>query len=109
MANNENDDEIYGGRSARAVGERLRLFREIHGLTQAEFARRVDLAPNTYNQLERGRNYPNIETLWKFADTFRLDMNWLLGGDPGGLRFDLADALYKAHTMRERDGESSRE
>ena len=104
MPDDIEQDDIYGGRSPRAVGERLRLFRELKGLSQVDFARRVDLAPNTYNQLERGRNYPSVETLWKIADTYRLDMNWLLGGDPGGLRFDLADTLYKAHKERTRGG-----
>lgn len=95
-------DEIYGGRSPSAVGARLRLTREVLGLKQSHFAERVGLAPNTYNQLKAGRNYPSVETLWKIVDTFELDMNWVLGGDPGGLRHITADALYKANQLRSR-------
>ena len=98
------DDNIYGGRSPLAVGARLRLHREVLGLKQSHYANRVGLAPNTYNQLEAGRNFPSVETLWKIADTFDLDMNWLLGGDPANLQFQLADGLHKAFHLRERAG-----
>ncbi len=95
-------DGIYGGRTPQAVGARLRLTREVLGLKQSHFAERVGLAPNTYNQLEAGRNFPSVETLWKISDTFELDMNWILGGDPGGLKHLTADALYKAYQIRTR-------
>lgn len=94
-------DETYGGRTPVAVGKRLKLVREVMGLKQIEFARRVGLAPNTYNQLEGGRNFPSIDTLHKLCDTYDLDMNWLLAGDPASLKHNLADALHQTHRLRQ--------
>lgn len=94
-------DETYGGRSPVAVGKRLKLVRELLGLKQVEFARRVELAANTYNQLEAGRNYPSVDAMFRLCDTYDLDMNWLLCGDPSSLKHSLADAIYQTYRLRQ--------
>lgn len=40
----------------RSIGERLRALREARGLTQAEAAKRADLARSTVVEVERGDN-----------------------------------------------------
>jgi transcriptional regulator with XRE-family HTH domain len=95
-------DEIYSGREPTAIGARLKLTREVLGLKQGEFGKRAGLQPNTYNMIEKGQNYPSLAALFALCDQYNLDMNWILLGDPSNLRFQLADALHKAHQVRER-------
>lgn len=46
----------------RSLGERLRALRKARGLTQAEAARRADLARSTVSEAEGGNN-PTLQTL----------------------------------------------
>jgi len=96
------NDEIFGGRSAKAVGDRLRLTREVLGFNQKEFATRASIAANTYNMIEKGKNYPSITALWSICDAYQLDPNWVLAGDHGSLKYDLAHSLYQAAKLRPR-------
>jgi len=93
-------DEIYSGRTPKAVGLRLRLTREVLGLKQGEFGLRAGIQPNTYNMIEAGKNYPSLAALFQLVDAYNLDMNWLLLGDSSNLQFQLADALHQAHNVR---------
>lgn len=105
--NSSSGDEVYGGRSPVAVGARLRLMREALGYTQKGFAGLIGVPQNTYNQLERGRNYPSVEITWRIIDVEELsknmvDMNWVMGGESGGLRHDFAQTIKNLHQMRQR-------
>ena len=79
--------------------------RDAVGQTQAAFADRMGLKQNTYAQLEGGRNYPNIPTLWTICDALQaemVDMNWILAGDPSGLKNRFAQALKHLYDLRQR-------
>jgi len=99
----ELNDHPYGGRSAIAVGQRLKLMRQALGMKQREFARMLEIAPNSYSQLENGRNHPSIDILWRIIDKLpqhNIDMNWLMAGEPGGLRHDFAVLLKSMYDHR---------
>jgi transcriptional regulator with XRE-family HTH domain len=84
------------GIDAPSIGERLRLTREILGLSQAEFADRCVIARNTYNQYEQGRNIPQLQQAVRLSEVYQLSLDWIYRGDPSGLPFRLADAIRAA-------------
>ncbi|WP_210163764.1 helix-turn-helix domain-containing protein [Azorhizobium doebereinerae] len=60
------------------------------GVTSArEMSVRLGLGPNTWRQLEDGRNLPSSETLQKLLD-LGFNANWVLSGQ-GPIRLDGAD------------------
>lgn len=60
------------GCAARAARTRL-------GLTQAEVARRVGIAHNVYNRLERGKMLPSVSTLHRLCEVLDASPNELMG------------------------------
>lgn len=50
------------------LGNRLRLLREAHGLTQRELATRAGIAQPTLTHIERGHAEPRIETIRFLAE-----------------------------------------
>jgi len=86
--------------SKSAVGERLRLTRQITGLDQGEFAGRAGIAPNTYNQIEKGKKYPSTEKAIALCEAYDLTLDWIYRGDPSGLRYQTADAIKALRTAR---------
>ncbi len=87
--------------SPMAVGERLRLTRESIGLTQTDFAARAGLNPTTYNQYEKGRQYPQIRNAIALREAYDLTLDWIFCGDPSGLRYEMATAIKALQTARE--------
>jgi len=59
--------------------DRLRTLRG--ELKQAEFARRVGIAQNTYSRYESGERIPDIEVLVRLAARLGVSADWLLGLD----------------------------
>ena len=86
-------DRPSDGPTAEAIGMRLRLTREVLGLTQAEFADRCGIARNTYNQYEQGKNKPQIGLAIEMCERFNLTLDWLYRGDPSSLPYKMADAI----------------
>lgn len=50
-------------------------------LKQAEFARKIGLAQNSYNRYESGERVPDIEILSQMASHLGVSSDWLLGLD----------------------------
>ena len=100
MPSDMDGDDIYGGRSQKAVGARLALTRDVLGLKQGEFGERADIKPSMYNQIESGRSYPSVEAALRLCDTYRLTLDWIFRGEPSALEYGLADAIHKAHEAR---------
>jgi len=65
----------------RMFSDRLRTLRG--GLKQAEFARKVGLAQNSYNRYESGERIPDIDVLTRLAAHLGVSTDWLLGLDGG--------------------------
>ena len=86
-------ERAMDGRDKAAIGERLRLTREALGLSQIEFAYRADIAANTYNQYESGKNFPQLDYAHRLCDHHGLTLDWIYRGDLSNLRYQLADAI----------------
>jgi len=82
-------DEMDAG----PVGRRLRLTREAMRLGQREFAARVNMAPNTYNQYEQGARLIPPGRATQLCDQYQLSLDWIYRGDPGNLPYKLAAAI----------------
>ena len=52
-------------------------------MKQAEFARRIGLAQNSYNRYEAGERVPDIDILSQMASRLGVSTDWLLGFEDG--------------------------
>lgn len=65
--------------NARRIGERLRLYRNLGSLTQAEAAARIGVTKEHVSVLERGHCYPSLEVLSRAAEVYDTGLaNFLL-------------------------------
>lgn len=76
-----------------AIADRLRATRCALGLSQAELCQMAEIAPNTYNQWEKGRQGISVVGAIKLCNTFHLSLDWIFRGDISTLPFDLATKL----------------
>ncbi|MCD7981559.1 MAG: helix-turn-helix domain-containing protein [Clostridiales bacterium] len=64
----------------RSLGEKIKLLRkEKLGLTQQEFADKLNISLDTVKNWEQGWNYPEIDMIVILADLFDCDFDFLLG------------------------------
>jgi len=61
------------GRAMRAVGDRIRMMRELHGMTQETFAKQVPVSQPAVSQWEAGKKMPGRATQFRVADVLRVD------------------------------------
>jgi transcriptional regulator with XRE-family HTH domain len=81
-------------RSLEAIAERLRMTREALGVRkQKDFAERAQISPNTYNQWEKGRVYPDLQYAIRLCDEYGITLDWIYLGDPSGLPYHIARLL----------------
>ena len=59
--------------------ERLKQLRKEKGMTQAEISKLLDVGQNTYSYWESGKVQPDIQTLIKLSDIFRVSLDYLTG------------------------------
>lgn len=59
--------------------QRLTELRNKEKYTQKELSDKIGIAQTTYSGYETGRNEPDIETLIKLADIYKVDLNYLMG------------------------------
>jgi transcriptional regulator with XRE-family HTH domain len=64
----------------KKVGERLRNFREVRGLTRAVVAQRLGISEKDLKDMETGNKELSSENIEVLRETFSLDPAWLLGG-----------------------------
>lgn len=95
MARRGDDDT-----SPEAIGSRLELTRVAMRMAQNDFCGKAGIAPNTYNQYERGKKRPSLENALKLAQTYGLTLDWIYLGDPSGLRYELADAIKALSVLK---------
>jgi transcriptional regulator with XRE-family HTH domain len=67
----------------KSLGESARAARERLGLTQAQVARRMGLAPNVYGRIERGGMMPAVPTLRKMVLALGMSADVLLAVERG--------------------------
>ena len=64
-------------------GSRLREIRENTGLTQEEFATRVNMSLSAYKKAERGENQISVNLLKAVNREFRVSADFILFGEEG--------------------------
>ena len=60
------------------LGEKLKLYREKHNMTQKEVAKILGVEPGTISKYELGMIEPNIESIKKLAEIFNVTIDELL-------------------------------
>jgi len=63
------------------IGERLRLAREMAGLSQAQVATMLSLHRPSVSEMEAGRRKVSAEELTKLSEIYDVSMSWLTGLD----------------------------
>ena len=58
---------------------KLLELRKKNNLTQSEIAEKLFMSQNCYSSYENGRTEPNIETLCKLADLYKVSIDYLIG------------------------------
>lgn len=67
--------------SRPAIASRLRLAREMSGLTQGQVAKLAGWHRPTVSEIEAGRRRVSAEELSKLAALYGADVSWVLGAD----------------------------
>lgn len=71
------------------LGQRIGMLRRAIGLTQAQFAEKIDVQPETICRIENGKRAPSLGLMARIADAFELELHELVdlrrGDSPKGL------------------------
>ena len=78
-------DRVYAKKFLRIFGGRIAVARKGVGLTQAEFAKKVGIAPSYMASIETGRRWPHLNIICDIADE--------LGTTPDKLVVGIEDAI----------------
>ncbi|CZF84919.1 transcriptional repressor DicA [Grimontia marina] len=70
------------------VAQRIREAREYRDITQVEMAQHLDVARQTYLDIESGKTEPKVSSLAIIADVTGRPLNWFLYGE--STRSDIA-------------------
>jgi uncharacterized protein YjbI with pentapeptide repeats len=62
--------------NSKSIGNKIVEARKKHNLSQAELASQVSISPQAVGKWERGESMPDISTLHKLAEIFRVDLNY---------------------------------
>lgn len=97
--------------SKEAITERLVLLRmAVSGDSQVAFCAKTGIAPNAWNNLEKGRNRISIDTALELARATGVSLDWIYRGPdyehtlPG----DLASRIRQAQVRAEQAAELKR-
>lgn len=63
------------------MNDRIRAVRKAANLTQAEFASRIGIKPNTVTSYETGLRIPSDTVIMSICREFNVDENWLRTGE----------------------------
>lgn len=88
-----------GDVSTAAMGHRMRIAREALGMTQTQLADGIGISVQGLNNMERGRNKPNMQAMRHLHRIHNVDFNYILHGDydrlPGLVRQRIIEAASK--------------
>lgn len=73
------DDKKEGKELTQEFRKNLRNLREERGLTQKEVARGFGTSQQAYGRWESGQTSPNLRTIEKLLDFFKIEIHDLLG------------------------------
>lgn len=60
------------------IATNISAMRNAAGLTQAQFAEKLNYTDKAISKWERGESVPDIAVLWKIADMFGVTVDWLI-------------------------------
>ena len=83
------------------LGEKIKKYREIKGITQAEIAELLGVSPATVSKYEAGTLEPNIESIKKFSELFEVSIDKLLKDDTFDIsKIDILAVLREQKEMK---------
>ena len=62
----------------KKIGENIRFYRNLRGLTQTALARRVQVAPAYISQIEANQRVPSLKVTRRIAGVLGIDMSILV-------------------------------
>lgn len=62
-------------------GQRIKLLRDKHALTQSQLAHSLRISPQAVSKWERGENAPDIVMLLPLSNFFDVSVEWILTGE----------------------------
>lgn len=80
------------------INERIKVLREHLGLTQTALAEKINRAPNTINQYEKGKNIPD-RTILDICNAFNTNELWLRTGSGEMFRQETNVDVELAHQV----------
>lgn len=60
------------------IGERIKMLRENHNISQAELAKRLGITRSSVNAWELGLNVPSTQYIIELAELFKVSTDYLL-------------------------------
>jgi transcriptional regulator with XRE-family HTH domain len=81
----------------KELGKRIKTFREMRGMTQAEVAADLKLVPQTLSKWERGLSSPSICELPSLCRALGINLSLLLDEDTGHGEYMLDGKTLEAH------------
>ena len=99
----------------KRIGENVRFYRNLRGLTQTALARQVHVAPAYISQIEANQRVPSLKVTRRIADVLGIDMSVLVREtDPRAAEGQLSDSekLDLLRTLMlaiERSGQAKKE
>ena len=61
------------------IGERIKMLRESHNLSQAALAKRLGITRSSVNAWELGLNVPSTQYIIELSEIFKVSTDYLLG------------------------------
>lgn len=62
----------------QAIGQRIRQYRQEHGLSQETLSEKADVTPAHFSHIERGHTKPSLPTLIRIANALDITIDDLL-------------------------------
>lgn len=75
------------------VGERIKMVRKAHGLSQVKFGEAISQPASAVSNWERGAQRPGIPIAEEMARRFGITLDWLFLGRSETLQYSVAQAL----------------
>ncbi len=63
----------------KKIGENIKKYRQLNGLTQEELSKKLEIAPNTLSNYENGNREPSNDIISRIADIFNISIDELYG------------------------------
>lgn len=78
---------------AGLIGERLRAYRKAIGMSQVDFAGRAGVTPQAYNNWEKGRQRPELDSGIALALAHKIPLDWIYLGRASELKTGISDKI----------------